>query len=48
MKNNAKSLLNLSKGKRIDLINFSNFDKIDCFITFNQIKDLENMLNTFK
>jgi hypothetical protein len=39
MKAISKSLLNLSKGKRIDLIHLSNFDKMDSYVTFSLIKD---------
>lgn len=35
MKLNAKSLLNLSQGKWIDLIHFTNFDKIDAYVIFD-------------
>lgn len=37
MKECAKSLLKLSEGKWIDLINFSNFEKLDFYVTFNKV-----------
>jgi len=44
MKRKAMELLSLSQGKRIDLIHFTNFEKMDCYVTFNDTHDVEKCI----